>query len=150
MRKGISILVLVLLLQPLMVSADKGCWPFKCKINQYDALGRRQGKWIVWWDEEKKIPMNIEHYKDGREHGRCRHFYMDGTKRLQFNARKDGRMKVKYYSETGKIEKKGWALMIYDPAEIRYTWNGRWKFYENGKCVRKVEYKMGDEVTTLE
>lgn len=150
MRKGISILVLVLLLYPLMASADKGCWPFKSRINQYDALGRRQGKWIVWWDEGKKIPMNIEHYKDGREHGRCRHFYMDGTKRLQFNAHKDGRMKVKYYSETGKIEKKGWALMIYTPEEIRYTWNGRWKFYEDGKCVRKVEYKMGVEVGTEE
>ena len=141
------IALLLIVLAPCFVMA---AWPFKCKTNQYDALGRRQGKWVAWWDEGKKIPMNIEHYKDGREHGRCRHFYMDGTKRLQFNARKDGRMKVKYYSETGKIEKKGWALMIYDPAEIRYTWNGRWKFYENGKCVRKVEYKMGDEVTTLE
>ena len=138
---------LFIVLTPYNASA---VWPFKCKLNQYDALGRRQGKWVAWWDEEKKIPMNIEHYKDGRERGRCRHFYMDGTKRLQFNAHKDGRMKVKYYTETGQLEKKGWSLMIYTPEEIRYTWNGIWKFYENGKCIRKVEYKMGDEVTIPE
>ncbi len=90
--------------------------------------------------------MNIERYKDGRERGRCRYFYQDGTKRLQFNARKDGRMKVKYYLESGKLEKKGWAVMIYDPKEIRYSWNGSWKFYEEGKLVKKSFYRMGEEV----
>lgn len=71
---------------------------------------------------------------------------MNGTKRLQFNARKDGRMKVKYYLESGKLEKKGWAVMIYDPEEIRYSWNGPWKFYEDGKLAKKSVYKMGEEV----
>ena len=122
-------------------------WPLKQQINRYDTQGRRQGKWVSYWDDEKKIPMNIERYKDGRERGRCRYYYMDGTKRLQFNARKDGRMKVKYYLESGRLEKKGWAVMIYDPNEIRYSWNGRWKFYEEGKLVKKTIYRMGEEVT---
>ena len=122
-------------------------WPLKQQINHYDTQGRRQGKWVSYWDDEKKIPMNIERYKDGRERGRCRYYYMDGTKRLQFNARKDGRMKVKYYLESGRLEKKGWAVMIYDPNEIRYSWNGRWKFYEEGKLVKKTIYRMGEEVT---
>lgn len=122
-------------------------WPLKKEVNRYDALGRRQGKWITWWDKEKKIPMNIERYKDGRERGRCRYYYMDGTKRLQFNARKDGRMKVKYYLESGQLEKKGWAVMIYDTKEIRYSWNGRWKFFKEGKLVKKSVYRMGEEVT---
>lgn len=125
-------------------------WPLKQQINRYDAQGRRQGKWISYWDGEKKIPMNIERYKDGRERGRCRYFYMDGTKRLQFNARKDGRMKVKYFLESGRLEKKGWAVMIYDPKEIRYSWNGPWKFYEGGKLVKKAVYKMGEETETID
>ena len=137
------LLVLSAILLPVLCSAS---WPVKRQVNRYDAQGRRQGKWITWWDEEKKIPMNIERYKDGRERGCCRYYYMDGSKRLQFNARKDGRMKVKYFTESGQLEKKGWAVMIYDIQEIRYSWNGNWKFYENGKLVKKSVYKMGEEV----
>ncbi|MHC1777859.1 MAG: toxin-antitoxin system YwqK family antitoxin [Lentimicrobium sp.] len=142
-NKAFILLVLSGLLIPVICSAS---WPFKHEVNRYDSLGRRQGKWITWWDEEKKIPMNIERYKDGRERGKCRYYYQDGTKRLQFMAFKDGRMKVKYYLESGKLEKKGWAVMIYDPQEIRYSWNGTWKFYEDGKLVKKSVYKMGEEV----
>jgi len=139
--------LLLLTIFILFPAFSNAAWPLRQEVNRYDALGRRQGKWITWWDKEKKIPMNIERYKDGRERGLCRYYYMDGTKRLQFNARKDGRMKVKYYLESGKLEKKGWAVMIYDPKEIRYSWNGRWKFYEEGKLVKKSVYRMGEEVT---
>lgn len=139
-----TILLLIFIALPFFSFAF---WPLKQQTNRYDTQGRRQGKWVSYWDDEKKIPMNIERYKDGRERGRCRYFYQDGTKRLQFNARKDGRMKVKYYFESGKLEKKGWAVMIYDPNEIRYSWNGRWKFYEEGKLVKKTVYRMGEEVT---
>ncbi len=139
--------IFVLAMIILYPAFSHAAWPLKKEVNRYDALGRRQGKWITWWDKEKKIPMNIERYKDGRERGRCRYYYMDGTKRLLFNARKDGRMKVKYYLESGQLEKKGWAVMIYDTKEIRYSWNGRWKFFEEGKLVKKSVYRMGEEVT---
>lgn len=139
--------IFVLAMIILYPAFSHAAWPLKKEVNRYDALGRRQGKWITWWDKEKKIPMNIERYKDGRERGRCRYYYMDGTKRLQFNARKDGRMKVKYYLESGQLEKKGWAVMIYDTKEIRYSWNGRWKFFKEGKLVKKSVYRMGEEVT---
>lgn len=138
-----AFILLIFLLIPVIAEAS---WPLKREFNRYDAQGRRQGKWVSYWDDEKKIPMNIERYKDGRERGRCRYYYMDGTKRLQFNAHRDGRMKVKYFSESGKLTEKGWAVMIYDSLEIRYSWNGPWKFYENGKLVKKSEYKMGEEV----
>ncbi|MFH1121630.1 MAG: hypothetical protein V1775_17555 [Bacteroidota bacterium] len=137
------ILLIFITISPAICNA---VWPFKHEVNRYDHLGRRQGKWITWWDEKKKIPMNIGRYKDGRERGRCRYYYMDGTKRLQFNVRKDGRMKVKYFLESGKLEKKGWAVMIYDPKEIRYSWNGCWKFFENGRLIRRAVYNMGQEV----
>lgn len=141
-RFGILVLISCFFLPSFCIAS----WPLKREVNRYDSQGRRQGKWVSWWDKELKIPMNIERYKDGRERGRCRYYYMNGTKRLQFNARKDGRMKVKYYLESGKLEKKGWAVMIYDPEEIRYSWNGPWKFYEDGKLAKKSVYKMGEEV----
>lgn len=125
-----------------------GCNPgtFQHRINQYDSQGRRQGKWVSYWDKSKEIPMNIGNYKNGREKGYCRYYYMDGTRRLQFKAFKDGRMKVKYFTESGQLEKKGWAVMIYDHQEIRYSWNGIWKFYENRQLIRKTEYYMGEEI----
>lgn len=146
-RKPANRTLIILILAGLLIPVTgKAFWPFNREVNRYDTQGRRQGKWVSYWDDEKKIPMNIERYKDGRERGKCRYYYQDGTKRLQFMAYKDGRMKVKYYLESGTLEKKGWAVMIYDPLEIRYSWNGNWKFYENGKLVKKSVYKMGEEV----
>jgi antitoxin component YwqK of YwqJK toxin-antitoxin module len=145
MKKLISLIILVILIPDVSANGIT-FWPLKRSINRYDTQGRRQGKWVSYWDDDKKIPMNIERYKDGREIGRCRYYYMNGTKRLQFNVYRDGRMKVKYFSDTGKLTEKGWAVMIYDPREIRYSWNGPWKFYENGRLVKKSEYKMGEEV----
>lgn len=124
MKKSDLCIITILLLLLLIPIIAEASWPIKREVNRYDAQGRRQGKWVSYWDDEKKIPMNIERFKDGRERGRCRYYYMDGTKRLQFNAFKDGRMKVKYFTESGKREKKGWAVMIYDPQEIWYSWNG--------------------------
>lgn len=144
MKKIIKLFIIILVLPSVSANAGK-LWPFKRTINQYDTQGRRQGKWVSYWDDDRKVPMNIEHYKDGREIGRCRYFYQDGSKRLQFKAFKDGRMKVKYLTEEGRKEKKGWAVMLYTPDEIRYSWNGPWKFYEKGKLVRKAVYKMGEE-----
>ncbi len=62
---------------------------------------------------------------------------------------KDDHIYINYTDESYmpvKLEKKGWAVMIYDPQEIRYSWNGTWKFYEDGKLVKKSVYKMGEEV----
>ncbi len=146
MRKSKKRLIIFVLLFALAPFNTYAVWPLKREVNRYDAQGRRQGKWVSYWDDDQKIPMNIERYKDGRERGRCRYYYMDGTKRLQFNAHKDDRMKVKYFTESGELEKKGWAVMKYDPTEIRYSWNGPWKFYENGRLIKKTIYKMGEEV----
>lgn len=146
MKNKISILVLVLFLQPVLLKANS-CWPFKNKTNQYDSKGLRQGKWIVWWDEASKSPLSVTRFKDDHERGRSRYFYIDGTRRMKFYTRKDGRVRLKYYTETGQIEKKGHALMIVTPEQVRYCWHGKWKFYENRKCVKVSEYKMGKEVT---
>lgn len=121
-------------------------WPGLFKVNQYNKEGLRHGRWVYHWDEAKKIPMNKLRFKNGREFGLNRYYNEDGKKWLRFRAFKDGRMIVTYYDEKGKKERKGEALMIYDPLEIRYCWHGKWKFYEEGKIVRTVIYNMGEEV----
>jgi antitoxin component YwqK of YwqJK toxin-antitoxin module len=144
MKKNKNILFLLLFsLIPILTCA---CWPFKCQTNRYDSKGFRQGKWIVWWDEASKSPLSITHFKDDHERGKSRYFYMDGTRRMKFYTRKDGRVRVKYYTETGRLEKKGRALMIVTPEQVRYCWHGKWKFYENRKCVKVSVYNMGKQV----
>lgn len=118
------------------------CWPGLFKVNQYNKNGLRHGRWVYYWDGTK-VPMNRLRFKNGREFGMNRYYNEKGKKWLQFNAFKDGRMKVTYYDEYGRKEKKGDAIMIYDPGEIRYSWNGKWKFYENGKVIKTVIYEMG-------
>jgi len=121
-------------------------WPGLFKVNQYNKEGLRQGRWVYYWDDAKKIPMNKLRFKNGREFGLNRYYSENGKKWLRFKAFEDGRMIVTYYDENGRKERKGEALMIYDPLEIRYSWHGKWNFYENGKKVRTAIYKMGQEV----
>lgn len=141
-------LILLLLIVPASVNATGG-WPFKAKINRYNANGLRDGSWIYYWDDAQKKPMNKLRFKNGREHGLNRYYNENGKKWLKFRAFKDGRMNVTYYDDNGRREKKGKALMIYDAAELRYCWHGKWKYYENGRFVREAVYNMGNETPVL-
>ena len=139
--KTIYLSVIFLLLATMAAAA----WPPCLLKNQYNKDGLRHGRWVYYWDGTK-VPMNRLRFKNGREFGMNRYYTENGKKWLQFNAFKDGRMKVTYYDEYGRKEKKGDAIMIYDPGEIRYSWNGKWKFYENGKVIKTVIYEMGAPV----
>jgi antitoxin component YwqK of YwqJK toxin-antitoxin module len=118
-------------------------WPPWFAINQYNKKGERHGRWVYYWDSTNKIPMNKLRFKNGHEFGLNRYYSEKGKVWLKFKARKDGRMKVTYYDENGRKERKGKALMIIDPLEVRYSWNGKWRFYKNGKLVKTVVYEMG-------
>lgn len=135
-------LIIVFFLFTIMASAG---WPPWLLKNQYNKEGLRNGRWIYYWSDTH-IPMNKLRFKNGREFGINRYYNENGKKWLQFNAFRDGRMKVTYYDNYGRKEKKGDAIMIYDPLEIRYSWNGKWRFYENGKVFKTVIYEMGEPI----
>lgn len=139
--KAVYLIALFVLFTTMAAAA----WPPWLLKNQFNKEGLRHGRWVYYWDSTN-IPMNRLHFKNGRESGMNRYYNENGKKWLQFKAFKDGRMKVTYYDDYGRKEKEGEAVMIYDPLEIRYSWNGKWKFYENGKVFKTVIYEMGEPI----
>lgn len=144
MYRSRFILIFIMLITASSVSA---AWPGIFKTNRYNSNGLRHGRWVYYWNDTTKVPMNRLRFKNGREFGLNRYYDIHGKVWLKFRAAADGRMKVTYYDDKGRKEKSGRALMIYDPTEIRYCWHGKWKFYENGKLIRMAVFEMGNEKT---
>jgi hypothetical protein len=135
-------MLFVFLLAPAFSTAQL----FHGKVNRYDENGKRKGLWVNYWDEEKKIPMTKNHFKDDRETGVCKEYHNNGKIRLKFRYRKE-RIRVKYYNEKGRLEQKGWAKMDFTEKEIHYYWHGKWKFFdENRKLIREALYWNGEPV----
>jgi antitoxin component YwqK of YwqJK toxin-antitoxin module len=116
---------------------------FHKKVNRYDENGKRTGLWVNYWDEEEKIPMSKNHFKDDRETGVCKDYHNNGKLRLKFRYYKN-RTRVKYYDEDRQIEQKGWSIMEFTKDDIHYYWHGKWKFYnQDRKLIRKSIFKDG-------
>jgi antitoxin component YwqK of YwqJK toxin-antitoxin module len=130
---------LVFILMPAFSTAQL----FHKKVNRYDENGKRTGLWVNYWDEEEKIPMSKNHFKDDRETGVCKDYHNNGKLRLKFRYYKN-RTRVKYYDEDRQIEQKGWSIMEFTKDDIHYYWHGKWKFYnQDRKLIRKSIFKDG-------
>ena len=130
---------LVFILMPVFSTAQL----FHKKVNRYDENGKRTGLWVNYWDEEEKIPMSKNHFKDDRETGVCKDYHNNGKLRLKFRYYKN-RTRVKYYDEDRQIEQKGWSIMEFTKDDIHYYWHGKWKFYnQDRKLIRKSIFKDG-------
>ncbi len=62
------------------------------KVNRYDENGKRTGLWVNYWDEDEKIPMSKNHFKDDIHyywHGKWK-FYDQDRKLIRKTIFKDG------------------------------------------------------------
>ncbi len=130
----------------VLISGFSQAQLFHRKVNRYDENGKRTGLWVNYWDDEKKIPMTKNHFKDDRETGVCKEYHNNGRLRLKFRYYKD-RIRVKYYDENRRLEQKGWAVMDFTEKDIHYYWHGKWKFFDkNRKLLRVALYRNGEPV----
>lgn len=137
----------IILLLFFLCSTISYCQFMKRNKNQYDENGKRKGLWISYWDDEEKIPMSVARYKNGYETGVSKEFHQNGTLRLKFRHHKN-HLRVKYYNENRKLERKGWSVIEYNEADTHYYWHGKWKFYaENRKLTQVSHYLNGREVS---
>jgi antitoxin component YwqK of YwqJK toxin-antitoxin module len=121
---------------------------FKTKINQVDAGGHRQGRWIQWQDSVRRVPFCTSWYKDGIECRATRYYNSNGTVRLKFRYLDDSLIRVKYFDEKGRLTSKGTALLLYTDTEIRYCWDGVWKEYDKWRRVKNSSvYRKGEELS---
>jgi antitoxin component YwqK of YwqJK toxin-antitoxin module len=121
----------------LILSLVSSAQFFHRKINQFDKKGLRQGLWLMYLDENKKMLNSREHYKDGRETGVCRYFHPNGKLRLKFRFRHHD-IKVKYYDEHRRLTHKGTSQMEYNQKDIHYYWTGLWKFYNPHHRIKTI------------
>ncbi len=120
---------------------------FHKKINTTNIDGKKDGIWITYFDIENKQVESREHYKDGFETGKCRHYYANGNIRLKWRYYKN-RVRAKYYYENGKLDQKGWSKMDWTATDVHYYWHGQWKFFDDKrKPIRKTFYQYGEEVS---
>jgi antitoxin component YwqK of YwqJK toxin-antitoxin module len=118
------------------------------KINKLDAKGNRHGRWITWQDSARRLPSSKCWFKHGLEYRTTRYYHANGRVRLLLHYKGDSMIRVKYLDTLGHVTQKGKAKRLYTPTEIRYCWDGEWKFYdENHKLYRVALYRKGEEVT---
>lgn len=123
-KKYISLFILLI----VALSASSQCKYY----NKVDKKGLKQGWWYSYWDDDKKEISSKSYYKDGRETKMSKNYYPSGHKQVKFNYNKN-RIRVKYYNEKGVLAMKGWAKMEYTAKDIRYYWEGKWKFYNESR-----------------
>lgn len=132
----------------LFVCAWQGCtMNINKNINGYNANGKPHGKWVYYINNK---PQSYGRYNDGTPVGTWVIYNTDGSKCVK---RKYFRNKTreKWYHKNGKIEAKGWSkLVLDDPVEINYFWEGKWKFFDEKGRLNKVSvYIKGEESKIL-
>lgn len=138
----------VILLMFFLFSSASYCQFFGKNKNKYDENGNRKGLWITYWDDEEKTPMSVARFKNGYEAGVSKEYHQNGNLRLKFRHHKN-RLRVKYYYEDRKLERKGWSVIDYNEADTHYYWHGKWKFFnENRKLNLVSHYLDGKEVSS--
>ena len=137
------------LLSLLFFSLNLPAQFFKKEINRFDEDGLRTGLWKTYWDDQEKTPMSIGHFTKGRETGVCKEYHPNGNLRLK-SRYQGNRIRMKYYSEDRKLERKGWAIIDYSSAEIHFYWHGKWKYFDNQHRLSKTSiFENGKETLSF-
>lgn len=128
---------------------------FRGKINQLDASGKKTGRWITCSSDDTTRVVSDGYFKNGHEYRRFRYFYPDGKRQVRFaygRHHEYGKthLKVKFWYPSGKVMQKGKSLLFIDEKEVRYVYDGIWRFYdEQGRLTEKTLYRMGEPVESL-
>ena len=130
-----------------------GCSVFSPeKINQTDASGKKTGRWVTYSTGDSTRKVADGYFKDDREYRRFRYYHPNGKRQVRFvygrhHVYGQSHIKVKYWYPSGKVMQKGTSLMFINDKEIRYVYDGLWRFYdERGRLTEKTRYKMGEPV----
>ncbi len=115
-----------------------------CKLNKKDKHDRKQGRWKVYYDDEKKNLLYKGHYKDHRQVGMFKYYLPDGSIYLKEKYLPGGWVKTVYYHPNGEKQAEGYAQLIFDKDTTFYRWEGNWKKYDSTGTLKETAfYKCG-------
>lgn len=130
-----------------------GCSVFHpARTNQTDASGKKTGRWITYSTEAPIRKVSDGYFKDDREYRRYRYYHPNGKRQVRFVYGRHhefgkSHIRVKYWYPSGKVMQKGTSLMFIDEREVRYVYDGLWRFYdEKGRLTERTRYRMGEPV----
>jgi antitoxin component YwqK of YwqJK toxin-antitoxin module len=118
--------------------------------NQYNQNKQAHGRFIYYYDRAEGIVHSSGRYKNGNPVGRWMTYHENGRKYIRTRYFKNRAREVRFYPN-GKLEKKGWSkLLLNDPVQLRYYWDGKWKLYdEDGKLIRVLLFKEGKAIDVI-
>ncbi|SHJ52765.1 toxin-antitoxin system YwqK family antitoxin [Aquimarina spongiae] len=109
------------------------------EYNQFDADGKRHGKWRKRYDNSDQIRYEGT-FEHGKEIGEFKFYKPSGGNKptaIKTFSKDNDTVLVKYYSQKGKVISEG-NMVLKDRV-------GLWKYYHNGsdKIMMSEEYKAG-------
>jgi antitoxin component YwqK of YwqJK toxin-antitoxin module len=115
-----------------------------CSFNKVDKRNFRQGRWKMYYDDEKKQLMWKGRYKDHHQVGHWKYYTSRGTIYLDERYQKDKRIKTRYYDYEGRKHLEGYATYVESLDTAYYRWEGDWLKYDTtGTLVEVSYYKFG-------
>jgi len=117
---------------------------FSCKLNKVDEHFRKQGKWVLYYDNSEKHIMNRGHYINNKQIGKWKYYNPNGGIYLKEKYQKDNWVKTVYYFPNGKKNLEGMAFYVSTTDTTYYRWEGYWKQYDStGVIKNSAFYKFG-------
>ena len=115
------------------------------KINQIDDTGLKHGYWVIRSKVNPDQKIFSGWYKHGNETKRCT-YYDSGNPALKLRYLNDSVMRIRKYDTNGNLQYKGRALWLKNEKEMRYCWDGEFRFYDaHGRLIARVSYNKGEE-----
>ena len=110
--------------------------------------GLRNGKYFEYWDADSSRISARGYFDQGRPSKTWKYYHQDGTRRMKVKYRE--KLKIKYYSQKGTLEKKGHAVLDLDPERIHFYWDGIWKYYDPRRKLYRISmFNMGAETLVI-
>jgi antitoxin component YwqK of YwqJK toxin-antitoxin module len=118
----------------------------KHKKAEYDTL--RNGRYYEYWDKENTILSAKGHFSQDSPCKTWKYYHKDGTRRMKVKYR--DQLKIKYYTDSGRLDQKGHAVLDLDAKYIHYYWIGPWRFYDSKRKLYRIAlFENGNEVKVL-
>jgi antitoxin component YwqK of YwqJK toxin-antitoxin module len=141
--RAFATIIIIGILIPLSVEAQLFR---KHKKPANDSL--RSGKYCEFWDSDSSTISVKGNYDKGLACKTWKYYYSDGTLRMKVKYRDN--LKIKYYTLSGKLDQKGYAVLDLNAKQIHFYWHGRWKYFDDRrKLYRIAQYENGVEVKVL-
>lgn len=138
--------IFLIIVSTFLLSAPTEAQLFKSTQKHQDSL--TNGSYYEFWDQDSTLLSARGHFCKGRPCKTWKYYYEDGTRRMKVKYRVT--LKIKYYTASGKLDQKGYAVMDYNSQQIHFYWHGRWKFYDNKRKLYRIAlFENGNEVKIL-